>query len=686
MGLSKLNKTFIIIPVILISSIILGIVSYNYFIDTANQIKSLAIDSLQTNAEIEAGSISNILTNSIYNVKYNLDRISTSPSSIEGNLTAIQTLLDLAQISSHNVTDGYYFLNENGTIVTYSEIDKGIFPDFKGINLSHRDYFQVPKQNGSFFISTVLDSNDNVPRMYISTPVFEIDPTQRQEIIEAGGFAGVPDSVQNNTLSSFKGVVVSAIAAEKLGKFLEDLVHPKFNGDISFLDRNGTIIHATNQTYLGKNYFGTNFQEYLESVLKDKEKEFNEIINGAFSSQSGVEQFDFENTTTTIAYESVWGPQISNNDFNYRVGTLFITVPNTLAEDVASLVENQTITSFTIIGVIIAISLITAIFLLRWNRFLNDAIKQKTRELRETIEKLRKANEELKSHDIMQKEFINVAAHELRTPTQGITGNLELIEMIHLPSLLGDQSKNLSSIKLELQRIVKDDNNIRSFINGLVSIYRNTQRLEKLVDDILDTSRIESNRLKLRKEHFNLNEKIRNVIKDIHGKANLNIAYNNSSGQPNILFEPEEDPITVFADKVRIFEVISNLLNNAIKFSNGQTITISSKKVLKKEIMTYLSTHDHLHHHKKEGSIGTTENGEDEALMAVVSIRDSGKGIDPDIMSRLFTKFATKSEQGTGLGLFISKSIIEAHGGQIWAQNNYDEDKGATFSFSLPMD
>src|SRR5699024_2753707 len=104
--------------------------------------------------------------------------------------------------------------------------------------------------------------------------------------------------------------------------------------------------------YLGKNYFGTDFQEYLESVLKDKEKEFNEIINVAFSSQSGVEQFDFENTSTTIAYESVWGPQISNNDFNYRVGTLFITVPNTLAEDVASLVENQTIASFTIIGVI----------------------------------------------------------------------------------------------------------------------------------------------------------------------------------------------------------------------------------------------------------------------------------------------------------------------------------------------
>ena len=115
----------------------------------------------------------------------------------------------------------------------------------------------------------------------------------------------------------------------------------------------------------------------------------------------------------------------------------------------------------------------------------------------------------------------------------------------------------------------------------------------------------------------------------------------------------------------------------------GQTITISSKKVLKKEIVSYLAHHDH---HQKEGSVTNTENSEeDEVLMAVVSIRDKGKGIDSDVLPRLFTKFTTKSNQGTGLGLYIAKSIIEAHGGQIWAQNNYDEDKGATFSFSLPL-
>ena len=69
----------------------------------------------------------------------------------------------------------------------------------------------------------------------------------------------------------------------------------------------------------------------------------------------------------------------------------------------------------------------------------------------------------------------------------------------------------------------------------------------------------------------------------------------------------------------------------------------------------------------------------------LVSIKDTGSGIDPEIMPRLFTKFATKSQKGgTGLGLFISKGIIEAHNGRIWAENNTQE-KGATFHFSLPI-
>jgi signal transduction histidine kinase len=119
-------------------------------------------------------------------------------------------------------------------------------------------------------------------------------------------------------------------------------------------------------------------------------------------------------------------------------------------------------------------------------------------------------------------------------------------------------------------------------------------------------------------------------------------------------------PIFVEADKIRIFQVISNLLSNAIKFTDkGGTVSISIEK--------------------RDGT-----EAEKKKQDAIVSIRDSGAGIAPEIRHRLFSKFATKSDRGTGLGLFISKSIVEAHGGKIWAENNPDG-RGVTFYFTLPI-
>ena len=115
-----------------------------------------------------------------------------------------------------------------------------------------------------------------------------------------------------------------------------------------------------------------------------------------------------------------------------------------------------------------------------------------------------------------------------------------------------------------------------------------------------------------------------------------------------------KDITFVNADKARIIQVLSNLLGNALKFTKEGNIIINIKKI-----------------------------NEDQQVM--VTIKDSGTGIDPEILPRLFTKFATKSEEGTGLGLFISKSIVEAHGGKMWAENN-SNGIGATFYFTLPLD
>ena len=178
-------------------------------------------------------------------------------------------------------------------------------------------------------------------------------------------------------------------------------------------------------------------------------------------------------------------------------------------------------------------------------------------------------------------------------------------------------------------------------------VIRNAKRLHRLTEDILDVTKIESQSLHLRKERFNLIEIINNVIAD-----STNQIKKESKGNTMLELVSKED-IFIEADRSRIYQVILNLLNNAIKFTNEEGVIII-----------------------------TTER---KANNIVVSVNDNGHGIDPDILPRLFTKFATKSEVGgTGLGLFISKSIVESHGGRIWAENNQDG-KGATFAFSLPL-
>jgi len=165
-------------------------------------------------------------------------------------------------------------------------------------------------------------------------------------------------------------------------------------------------------------------------------------------------------------------------------------------------------------------------------------------------------------------------------------------------------------------------------------------------DDILDVTKIESKSLELKKERFNLNNIIINAIDDIIlGKDLVN------SSNVQLLYEPKD--IVLEADKGRMSQVFSNLISNAIKFTKKGTITIATKI--------------------DEGNNQT-----------IISVKDTGQGIDPEILPRLFSKFAAKSETGTGLGLFISKSIVEAHDGKIWAENNADG-KGAKFSFSLPI-
>jgi signal transduction histidine kinase len=243
--------------------------------------------------------------------------------------------------------------------------------------------------------------------------------------------------------------------------------------------------------------------------------------------------------------------------------------------------------------------------------------------------------EKLKAYSKMQTEFINNAAHELRTPIQPILAISEVLRF-------EEEEKQVVS-KKELNKY-------------LDVILTNARRLKDLGDNILNVSLIESQSLRLEKELFNLNDIIIDNVETIKRQFLL-IDNDDNNTSLEILYEKDSGAATEIyleADKRRISQVIYNLLHNAIKFTNEGSITISVKRKT------------------------------DDNKVIVVSVNDTGTGIDPEIYPRLFTKFATKSITGTGLGLFISKSIVEAHGGRIWAENNIDG-KGATFAFSLPF-
>jgi signal transduction histidine kinase len=247
----------------------------------------------------------------------------------------------------------------------------------------------------------------------------------------------------------------------------------------------------------------------------------------------------------------------------------------------------------------------------------------------ELYEKLSETHEQLKIHTKMQKEFLDIAAHELRTPIEPILGLTGVLR--------SDKTMDRASEEELLDVIL-----------------RNAKRLQRLADDIVDTTKIESQSLILNKERLNLNDVISNGIQDIKNQIDYT-----SSGVKVMNESKADDVIFLEADKYRVTQVVTNLLSNAVKFLKGYDGNV------------------YVNIEKKEDVEGRQE-------IALVSVSDTGTGIDPEIFPRLFEKFA--SFKGIGLGLFICRSIVEAHGGRIWAENiGVAGEKGATFYFTLPI-
>ena len=616
----------------------------------SNEILNQAANDIRSNAEIEVHAISEILEKSVDAITDNLELIAEAPS-IRNNDTSAFNLINLGQDISANLTDFYMWLDAEGKIVWISNLNESTYQRYKGTDLSYREYFSVPRETAEAYYSSVIDSNDNVSRLYISYPVFE-------------------DSRTHNTSSStnvqFDGIVTAGIRIDRLGDFLQSTVPEKYNSSIGLIDNDGTILYtSSNQSLIGLNAFGEEFQSILPPYMNDS---FNNLLRDSLTKPTAnVFDITYQGNTTSVAYQPV-------SLENHSIATLYIRASHNLAENVQKLMSQQFFFSIIIYIVIAIIALGIALVILTSNKRLHAALDSKTSELRKSIEKLRASNviltsterslmekqvelttinkelieayEQLKVHERMQQDFINIAAHELRTPTQSIVGYTELLQ---------------HDYNLNIQDSNDNDSSTR---DSLEALRRNAIRLKNLTNDILDVSRIEAGTLKLNKERINLKEKIRNVVKDI-STTNVQVAEKGLTIQFLNDKNSDETEYYVNADKSRVFQVLSNLINNAIKFTdmNGViSISLSKTKSLSSDKNNTVEENEHV----------------------LIRIKDDGSGIDPEIQSRLFSKFVTKSETGTGLGLFIAKSIIEAHGGKISAENNSDE-KGATFAFSLPV-
>ena len=613
--LSKLNIAILVIIVII--GFLSSFLSYQYSSMTANKVEELASDNIRSNARITAFDLSRLFFHTVNPVVNKLDVLSNTLPAGFDNQSMNQILLRFAQDSTIDLTEGYYLFDKDGRILSWTGLNPKNLSSFRSSNLTAEEFIRIPLETSSPYYSNVLNSYDNEPRLFISFPIFQASSGADNEDSEISN----PSIVYNG--HSPVGVIVAAINLKTVGEMLQRDLSPEVASNVGFMDRDGVIVYAREPSLVGKNYLSTEFQSLVSEDIKNS---YNEIINSSLRDRNGgVNDIELPNTDSivTMAYQPV---RIGNE----HLWTLYVSVPHSLATEVGVLIDQLSTFSTIVVITTACVAVFISFIVLSWNRRLDNAIKSRTSQLKEinnslgeTNRRLAVANKQLKIHDRMQKEFINVAAHELRTPIMPILGEAQYIERQFMAT----------------KQLVAVDN------EQVQSIMRNARRLVRLASDILDVTRIESKSLRINKRSFDLDIVIRSVLEDTKNALRADEERSNQ-----VLLQYDSiGSILVFADKGRIYQVIYNLLANSVKFTHEGYIRVVVER----------NSHE-----------------------IIVSVVDSGKGIDSDFMTRLFTKFSTKSETGTGLGLFICKSIIEAHGGKIWANNN-SGGKGSTFSFTL---
>ena len=486
------------------------------------------------------------------------------------------------QLKSVTEVDGLLITDKDG-IINVHKTSKGL-KNFVNIDLSSRDYMKQTKSSLQPVYSNGFTGIDGKYRIAITYPIVSVID---------GHYIGT--AIANlPTIDYFKTYGnVENISSQFLVTF----------------DKLGNLLAVgASKDLVGKNFFGNETQSFI-----DHNQVLNNLTHSMLAGNNGYALYNYGK-----------GERL-NTESPILVGTRpvyflqVVTPTDRIYTTINSVLLSEGIKMFSLLTGTTAAIIVLVIFLRKWYGMLQNEVRKRTRELNESNEKLLIANESLKKKDEAQNQFINIAAHELRTPIQPILNAIYLL-----------QSANVKSEKR---------------VQYLDIIRRNTDKLGRLAEDILDVTRIESDTLKLTIEQINLYDLISNIVEEY--RKNIQFIY------PDLIinYESAVQNINVNGDKLRLGQVLFILLDNAGKFTKSGSILVTSQ---------------------------TKSN------TVQVMVKDNGPGIDPEILPQLFTKFVTKSDRGTGLGLFIARNIIEAHGGIIWAENSVQH-QGAVFLITLPL-
>jgi signal transduction histidine kinase len=588
-GWGNIGRPLIIIITLALASmtVVSSFLVYMAQQTTESGIALATSQALRNNLAEDAKVISNRMSIGVGGIERTLSASALAMAGQNPAKDSAQQALHLAKFTLGRYTDSIVWISGQGKLLYVTRDD---LANLVGSDFSNERFFELPFATNRPYVSSLLRGDiENGSSFAVGVPV--------------------PRSATDKTFDGVLAALIPVSSAQKV--FLAPYMISSYKS-LMLISNDGTILAYPSSKLVGKNIADS---DSLISLVSDDTKDmarksFQLMLQG----KSGILQYkDLAGAETLMAYE----PILVNGTYTWTIAVSEATsVMQKPFEDVFA--ERQ---NFGLIatGLISGISAIFIGFILVLNRRLFTTVSRQDEKISKQLSELSAAYDRLQEQDVIKDEFINIAAHELRTPV--------------LPIVLS--AENLADA-------MPEDENVRI-------ILRNANRITKLTNDILDVSRIESNTFKLQKQKTNVKRMVEEVIQD----AKLKIP---KSQNIEIIFEEKIPPSMqeVMIDRSRINQVLVNLVDNAINFTESGSIRI----VLEPSSPHYIK----------------------------ISVIDTGKGIDPSVMPKLFGKFVSKSDRakGTGLGLYLCKGIVQAHNGLISGENNKNG-TGATFSFTLPV-